>query len=52
MPLAVHVLLRGPEQYYDNTIFHRIVKKFMVQGGDPTGTGEGACVGLRCHLWS
>ncbi len=28
-------------QYYDNTIFHRIVRKFMVQGGDPTGTGTG-----------
>lgn len=27
------------EGYYDNTIFHRIVKEFMVQGGDPTGTG-------------
>lgn len=27
--------------YYDNTIFHRIIKDFMVQGGDPTGTGTG-----------
>eukprot|EP00770_Monocercomonoides_exilis_P013692 MONOS_13639.1-p1 / transcript=MONOS_13639.1 / gene=MONOS_13639 / organism=Monocercomonoides_exilis_PA203 / gene_product=peptidyl prolyl cis trans isomerase-like / transcript_product=peptidyl prolyl cis trans isomerase-like / location=Mono_scaffold00856:25702-26542(+) / protein_length=239 / sequence_SO=supercontig / SO=protein_coding / is_pseudo=false len=27
--------------YYDNTIFHRIVKGFCIQGGDPTGTGEG-----------
>ncbi|KAM7510806.1 hypothetical protein LguiB_009681 [Lonicera macranthoides] len=27
--------------YYDNTIFHRIIKSFMVQGGDPTGTGTG-----------
>ncbi len=29
------------ERYYDNTIFHRIIKDFMVQGGDPTGTGTG-----------
>ena len=29
------------EGYYDNTIFHRIVRGFIVQGGDPTGTGEG-----------
>ncbi|KAI9319666.1 cyclophilin-like domain-containing protein [Dichotomocladium elegans] len=29
------------EGYYDNTIFHRIVRDFIVQGGDPTGTGHG-----------
>lgn len=29
------------EGYYDNTIFHRVVKGFIAQGGDPTGTGEG-----------
>lgn len=27
--------------YYDNTTFHRLIKHFMVQGGDPTGTGTG-----------
>ncbi|KAL8171065.1 hypothetical protein V2J09_022869 [Rumex salicifolius] len=29
------------EGYYDNTIFHRVIKGFLVQGGDPTGTGSG-----------
>lgn len=29
------------EGYYDNTIFHRVVKDFIAQGGDPTGTGQG-----------
>jgi cyclophilin family peptidyl-prolyl cis-trans isomerase len=27
--------------FYDNTTFHRIIKGFMAQGGDPTGTGTG-----------
>ncbi|XP_074473687.1 spliceosome-associated protein CWC27 homolog [Sebastes fasciatus] len=29
------------EGYYDGTLFHRVVREFIVQGGDPTGTGTG-----------
>ena len=31
----------GSQGYYNNIIFHRVIKDFVIQGGDPTGTGTG-----------
>lgn len=41
-PLAARNFLQHcMDKYYDNTIFHRMIPGFMIQGGDPTGTGTG-----------
>ena len=34
-------LTHAKEGYYDGVIFHRVMDEFMIQGGDPTGTGMG-----------
>ncbi len=41
-PLAVSNFIYLAENgFYDNVIFHRVISGFMIQGGDPTGTGMG-----------
>lgn len=41
-PLAVANFIKlSKEGYYDNTTFHRVLADFVIQGGDPTGTGAG-----------
>ena len=38
---ATNFLAHVADGYYDNLTFHRVILGFMIQGGDPTGTGRG-----------
>tara|TARA_B100001173_G_scaffold294072_1_gene287640 strand:- start:176 stop:814 length:639 start_codon:yes stop_codon:yes gene_type:complete len=41
-PLTVNNFVTlSKDGYYDNVIFHRVISGFMIQGGDPSGTGHG-----------
>ena len=42
MPITTGNFIKlAKEGFYDGVIFHRVIQEFMIQGGDPTGTGMG-----------
>jgi peptidyl-prolyl cis-trans isomerase B (cyclophilin B) len=41
-PMTVNnFVFLAKDKFYDGTLFHRVIEDFMIQGGDPTGTGRG-----------
>jgi peptidyl-prolyl cis-trans isomerase B (cyclophilin B) len=41
-PMTVNnFVFLAKEGFYDGIVFHRVINNFMIQGGDPTGTGRG-----------
>lgn len=51
-PLTVENFLKlAKSGYYDGVTFHRVIPDFVVQGGDPTGTGAGGPgYSIKCEL--
>ncbi len=51
-PIAVNNFITlAKKGFYDGLIFHRVIPNFMVQGGDPTGTGAGGPgYKIQCEL--
>ena len=52
-PITVNNFISlSKDGYYDNVIFHRVISGFMIQGGDPSGTGHGDYGKYPCLLYT